>query len=106
LRSILLALALLAAVVTYAWLLPESGFPTWLSMRAEVAQAEQRIQTLERQNDALREEVAALASDPFTQERAVREELGWVRPREILVRAPNPLGAEGLAHESDAPAIP
>jgi cell division protein FtsB len=107
LRPILLALALVAAVVTYAWLLPESGFPTWLSLRAEVAEAEQRIQTLERQNHALREEVAALARDPFTQERAVREELGWVRPGEILVRARGPLGADGIAAGSgDAPAIP
>ena len=98
-RPILLAFALVAAVVTYAWLLPESGFPTWLSLRDEVAQAERRIHALERQNDALREEVAALARDPFAQERAVREELGWVRPGEILVRAPD-------SERGDAPAIP
>jgi cell division protein FtsB len=95
LRSILLALALVAAVVSYAWLLPESGFPTWLRLRDEVAQAEQRIRLLERQNHALREEVAALARESFAQERAVREELGWVRPGEILVRAPRQAGLVG-----------
>jgi len=34
----------------------------------------------------LRDEVAALRVDSFAQERAVREELGWVRPGETLVR--------------------
>ena len=88
-RPILIALALVAAVLAYAWLVPESGFPTWLRLRDEVAQAERRIHALERQNHALRDEVAALHIDPFAQERAVREELGWVRPGEILVRAPS-----------------
>jgi cell division protein FtsB len=87
-RPVLLALALVLAAIGYAWLVPESGFPTWLRLRDEVAQAEERIRTLERQNTALRDEVAALRTDPFAQERAVREELGWVRPGEKLVRMP------------------
>ena len=84
-RPVLLALALVCAAVGYAWFVPESGFPTWLRLR-EVAQAEERIRALERQNEVLRDEVAALRTDPFAQERAVREELGWVRPGETLVR--------------------
>ena len=87
-RPVLLALALVCAAVGYAWLVPESGFPTWLRLRDEVAQAEDRIHWLERQNTVLRDEVAALRTDPFAQERAVREELGWVRPGETLVRVP------------------
>jgi len=87
-RPVLLALALVCAAVGYAWLVPEGGFPTWLRLRDEVAQAEERIRALERQNTVLRDEVAALRTDPFAQERAVREELGWVRPGETLVRVP------------------
>ena len=87
-RPVLIALALVFAAVGYAWLVPESGFPTWLRLRHEVAQAEVRIRTLERQNTVLRDEVAALRTDPFAQERAVREGLGWVRPGETLVRTP------------------
>lgn len=87
-RPVLLALALVCAAVGYAWLAPESGFPTWLRLRDEVARAEDRIHALERQNTVLRDEVAALRTDPFAQERAVREELGWVRPGETLVRVP------------------
>jgi hypothetical protein len=41
----------------------------------------------------------ALQRDSFAQERAVREELGWVRPGEILVRVP----ADGMG---DSPATP
>jgi len=76
------------AVVAYAWLVPESGFPTWLSLRDEVSQAEARIHSLEQENRVLREEVGALAHDPFAQERAVRESLGWSRPNEVVARAP------------------
>jgi cell division protein FtsB len=94
LRPALLAFALIAAAISYAWLLPESGFPTWLRLREEVADAEQRIHALRRQNEVLREEVAALQRDPFAQERAVREDLGWVRPGEILVRVPDEERAE------------
>lgn len=98
-RPVLLALALVCAAIGYAWFVPESGFPTWLHLRDDVAQAEDRIRTLERQNTALRDEVAALRADPFAQERAVREELGWVRPGETLVRVP---GA-GAASERAVP---
>ena len=87
-RPVLLAVALVCAAVGYAWFAPEGGFPAWLSMRDDVTQADARIRTLERQNTVLRDEVAALRADPFAQERAVREELGWVRPGETLVRVP------------------
>jgi cell division protein FtsB len=88
-RPILIAVALVCAVFAYAWLVPESGFPTWLRLRDEVEQAEVRIHELEQQNEELRAEVNALASDPFAQERAVRESLGWSRAGEVVVRAPD-----------------
>ena len=87
-RPILVALALVGAVVAYAWLVPESGFPTWLRLRAEVSDAEARIHTLEQENRVLRDEVGMLAHDPYAQERAVRETLGWSRADEFVVRAP------------------
>ena len=98
-RPVLLAVALVCAAIGYAWFVPESGFPTWLLLREDVAQAEARIRTLERQNTVLRDEVAALRADPFAQERAVREELGWVRPGETLVRVPG----GGAASERPVP---
>ena len=93
-RPVLIATALVCAAIAYAWLVPESGFPTWLSLRDEVAQAEARIHILEHENTALRDEVTALAREPFAQERAVRETLGWARPGEVVLRAPSARAAD------------
>jgi cell division protein FtsB len=87
-RSLLLALALVAAAAAWAWLDPNDGISTWLSLRSDVAQAEARVRGLEVQNASLAEEAQDLRSEPFAQERAVREELRWVRPGEVLVRVP------------------
>ena len=95
-RPVLVALALVCVVVAYAWLVPESGFPTWLRLRDEVNQAEARIHSLEQENRDLRDEVRALAHDPFAQERAVRETLGWSRPGEVVVRAPAPVADRAI----------
>jgi cell division protein FtsB len=98
---------LVLAAVGYAWLVPESGFPTWLRLRDEVAQAEERIRTLERQNTVLRDEVAALRTDPFAQERAVREELGWVRPARSSRAPDSERGVPGIPlTPSDAGDVP
>ena len=87
-RSLLLALALVAAAAVWAWLDPNNGISTWLSLHSDVAQAEARVRGLEAQNASLAREAQALRGAPFAQERAVREELRWVRPGEVLVRVP------------------
>ncbi|MDJ0865130.1 MAG: septum formation initiator family protein [Myxococcota bacterium] len=87
-RSVLLGLGLLVAGLAMAWLDRDAGIPTWLELREEVAGAERRLETLRAGNAALREEAAALRGDPAALERAVREELGWVRPGELLIRIP------------------
>ena len=87
-RSLLLALALVAAAAAWAWLDPNDGISTWLSLCSDVAQAEARVRALGVANAALAQEAQNLRSEPFGQERAVREELRWVRPGEVLVRVP------------------
>jgi cell division protein FtsB len=87
-RSLLLALALVVAAAAWAWLDPNDGIGTWLSLRSDVAQAEARVRGLASQNAVLAESAQALRAEPFAQERAVREELRWVRPGEVLVRVP------------------
>jgi cell division protein FtsB len=72
----------------YAWLDPVAGVETWQRLQREVAEAEARVRALEAGNERLRAETEALRTDRFAQERAVREELRWVRPGEILVRVP------------------
>ena len=88
-RSLLLALALVAAAAAWAWLDPNDGIATWLSLRSDVAQAEARVRALQAQSAQLVQASEALRGEPFAQERAVREELRWVRPGEVLVRVPS-----------------
>ena len=45
---------------------------------------ESRIQTLEVENERLRTQVTGLRSDPYQIEKLAREDLGLVRPDEII----------------------
>jgi len=81
---------LLAAALAAAWLDPDAGLRTWWHLRSDVRAAEDRIAALRAEVEALRSEARALRSDPSAQERAIREELGWARPGETVVRWPGP----------------
>jgi cell division protein FtsB len=85
-HSVTLALGLVAAAAAYAWYDVDAGVETWRRLRREVGDAQERVRALETENERLRAEAEALRTDPFVQERAVREELRWVRPGETLVR--------------------
>jgi cell division protein FtsB len=87
-RPLWLALAIAAAACGYLMLGSEGDASTWLRLRAEVRLAEARVRALAAENRRLADEVEALRADPFALERAVREELGWVRPGEVVVRVP------------------
>jgi cell division protein FtsB len=66
------------------------GFRRYLSLRQEVDSLQARNQSLAAQNEALREEIEALRKDPAALERAVREELGYVKPGEIVFHLESP----------------
>jgi cell division protein FtsB len=87
-RPLLIALLLVLGAAVWAWLDADDGVDTWRRLHREVAEARERTRALEARNEALRTEIEALASDPAVQERAVREELRWARPGEVLVRVP------------------
>jgi cell division protein FtsB len=93
-RSFLIAVGLAVAALAYGWLHPDAGVRTWLRLRGDVAEAEARIRALEAENRTLADELEALRGDDFARERAVREELGWVRPGEVLVKVPTRDGAD------------
>jgi len=89
---------LVAGAAAWAWFDAEDGIDTWRRLHHEVEDAEQRGRALGERNEALRAEIEALAGDRFVQERAVREELRWARPGEVVVRVPrdgDPLSAGG-----------
>jgi cell division protein FtsB len=80
--------ALLAVALAAAVLDQDAGIRAWLGLRRDVAASEERLQALRAEIEARRQEARALESDPAAQERAIREELGWARPGELVVKLP------------------
>lgn len=56
--------------------------------RVKLAQVNAEVATLTAKNAELREEIDHLRSDEATIERIAREELGLVKPGEVVLRAP------------------
>src|SRR6266851_5528719 len=60
------------------------GFRRYLRLQHELETLSNRKHQLIEQNRQLREEIQALREDPESIERAVREELGFIRPGEVV----------------------
>ena len=96
--------ALVAAALAMAWLDTDAGLRAWLGLRRDVSAARGRIQALQAEIAELDAQARALASDPVAQERAIREDLGWAKPGESLVRMP-PAEAGPSPDHSENPSI-
>jgi cell division protein FtsB len=92
LRRLWIAPAILAAALAIAALDGESGIPAWLRLRDDLGAARERIEGLRAEAEALEAQAAALRSDPFAIESAIREDLGFARPGETVVRIARPRG--------------
>ncbi len=66
------------------------GFRRYLSLKQDVSALQERNRVLAEQNESLREEINALRKDPAALERAVREELGYVKPGELVFHLESP----------------
>ena len=85
-RKILLVTACaLAAVLAGVSVADSAGFRRYARLRGEMKGLETRISDLKTQNARLSREVEALRSDPAALERAVREELGFIAPGEVII---------------------
>jgi cell division protein FtsB len=62
----------------------ERGFFEVYKFSRHLERVESRIQTLEEENKRLRMQVTGLRSDPYQVEKLAREELGLVRPDEVI----------------------
>ena len=87
-RGWLVVPALLAGALLLATLDSDSGLRTWVRMRGDLREVEVRLTALRTEVAELRAEAAALDSDPFAIERAIREDLEYARPDETIVRLP------------------
>lgn len=83
-RKLLGMAASVAAVLTLISAVDAKGFRRYLRLRQDVEALQARNLALTEQNEALRREINALRDDPAALERAAREELGYVKPGEIV----------------------
>lgn len=75
-----------AAGLLLAWsTLAEGGFRRYLRLEGELEALRARSAQLRDENTRLTRELEALRESPLMQERAVREELGFVRPGELVI---------------------
>ena len=76
----------MAALLVAAVLDEDAGVGRWQYLRSELADANQRIESLRGEVGRLEREAVLLESDSFALERAIREELELVRPGQQLIR--------------------
>jgi cell division protein FtsB len=88
LRNVAITLVTVAVMAAFAGWDPDTGMRSWWRLRGDHEAAERRIAELESEVQSLRSEAAALKVDPLAQERAIREDLGFARPGETVVRLP------------------
>lgn len=73
-----------AAALVLLSLMDSGGFRRRRALQIELADLEERNRVLREKNQALIEEIELLRADPKAVERAAREELGFVRPGELV----------------------
>jgi cell division protein FtsB len=85
-RRIVARVALLGAVVSLALFsyFDPRGLSKHRRLQSEIRRAEAENRDLRQENAHLRRAVRALSGDPAALERAAREELGYVKPGEIV----------------------
>ncbi len=88
-KWVLRTAAAVAVAVTFGYvpyhLYARSGFARYLDLRAELAQMRGHNAHLKSEIDKLTREAAALRDDPRAVERVARQELGLVRPGDIVL---------------------
>jgi cell division protein FtsB len=83
-RKLLGVAASVAAILTLVSVVDAKGFRRYLRLRQDVESIQERNRALTEQNDALLREINALRNEPAALERAAREELGYVKPGELV----------------------
>jgi cell division protein FtsB len=84
-RALALYLAALAVLLTLSALDP-NGLRKAVRHEGEAERLERENAVLERSVTRLRRDVKALSGDPAALERAAREELGYVKPGELVYK--------------------
>jgi cell division protein FtsB len=83
-NKVLMVAAVLAGVLSLASVADARGFRRYLKLRQDVEALQERNRSLAQQNEGLLREINALRKEPAALERAAREELGYVKPGELV----------------------
>jgi cell division protein FtsB len=83
-NKVLMVAAVVAGVLSLASVADARGFRRYLKLRQDVESLQERNRSLAQQNEALLREINALRKDPVALERAAREELGYIKPGELV----------------------
>ncbi|MEW5737492.1 MAG: septum formation initiator family protein [Myxococcota bacterium] len=83
-RQVVWAAVIVALVLAGGSAVAEGGFRRYWRLKKDVETLEARNAKLSQDNVRLRREVDALRDDARALERAAREELGYVRPGELV----------------------
>jgi cell division protein FtsB len=89
-NKVLMVAAVLAGVLSLASVADAKGFRRYLRLRQDVEALQERNRVLAQQNESLLREINALRKDPAALERAAREELGYVKPGELVFHLETP----------------
>ncbi|MDY7231478.1 FtsB family cell division protein [Hyalangium rubrum] len=89
-KKFLVVAAVVAGVLSLASVADARGFRRYLKLRQDVESLQERNRVLAEQNDTLLREINALRKDPAALERAAREELGYVKPGELVFHLETP----------------
>jgi cell division protein FtsB len=98
-RRIATALAVVLAVIfAYHVMVGRNGLNAYEQKRAEDRSLQHQIESLQQENDRLRQHVEHLKSDPDAIEREARERLHYARPGEVIytLNAPRSVPAPQL----------
>ena len=82
--TLLFATGVLGLLLFSAW--DPEGLRKHRRLTAEAARVGSENRDIARENSRLRREIRALHGDPAALERAAREELGFVRPGEVVFK--------------------
>jgi len=84
-RRVRLAVVFLGCALLLDAVFGERGLFQTVASRQDLRRAQEQLSDLKRENDGLRGQVHRLQRDPATLELVARQQLGLVRPGEILV---------------------
>jgi cell division protein FtsB len=84
-RKLLWAAVALAGVLAVFSIGDSRGFRHYLRMQQDVEGREARNAQLGERNRAMVREIEALRQDPAAIEQAAREELGFIKPGEVII---------------------